>query len=74
MAAAWALRNLRHYCKLTRTDPKGILNRARANEKDFRYELTDFVRKMEKEGKAGSYIARFKKVILSWLKFNGIGL
>jgi len=29
---------------------------------------------MEKDGKAGSYIARFRKVILSWLKFNGIRL
>jgi hypothetical protein len=27
---------------------------------------------MESKGKAGSYIARFKKVILSWLKFESI--
>ena len=32
----------------------------------------DFVRKMEKEGKAGSYIARYKKVLRSWLGFNGM--
>jgi len=74
LTATVALRNLGHYCELTRTDPKEILKKARTNEKDFRYEFTDFVRKLEKEGKAGSYIARFKKVILSWLKFNGIGL
>ena len=74
LTATVALRNLGHYCELTETTPKEILNRARINEKDFRYEFTDFVRKMEKEGKAGSYIARFKKVILSWLKFNGISL
>ncbi len=74
LTATVALRNLGHYCKLTVTTPKEILNRARSNEKDFRYEFTDFVRKLEKEGKAGSYIARFKKVILSWLKFNDIRL
>jgi integrase len=74
LTATVALRNLGHYCELTDTTPEEILNKARANEKDFRYEFTDFVRKLEKEGKAGSYIARFKKVILSWLKFNDIRL
>jgi integrase len=74
LTATVALRNLGHYCELTQTTPTGILAKARSNEKDFRYEFTDFVRKMEKEGKAGSYIARFKKVILSWLKFNDIRL
>ena len=49
-------------------------NNAGSNEKDFRYEFADFVRKLQKEGKAGSYIGRFKKVILSWLKFNDIRL
>ena len=28
--------------------------------------------KMEKEGKAGSYIARYKKVLRSWLGLNGV--
>ena len=74
LTATVALRNLGHYCELTNTTPKEILAKARSNEKDFRYEFTDFVRKLEKEGKAGSYIARFKKVILSWLKFNDIRL
>ena len=74
LTATVSLRNLGHYCELTQTNPKEILKKAQAYEKDFRYEFTDFVRKMEKEGKAGSYIARFKKVILSWLKFNGISL
>jgi len=74
LTATVSLRNLGHYCELTHTDPKGILKKASEKEKDFRYEFTDFVRKMEKDGKAGSYIARFRKVILSWLKFNGIRL
>ncbi len=74
LTATVALRNLGHYCELVGTTPKGILNKARENEKEFRYEFQDFVRKLEREGKAGSYIARFKKVILSWLKFNDIRL
>jgi site-specific recombinase XerD len=74
LTATVSLRNLGHYCELTQTDPKKILKKASEREKDFRYEFTDFVRKMEKDGKAGSYIARFRKVILSWLKFNGIRL
>ena len=74
LTATVALRNLGHHCELTNATPKEILTKARDNEKDFRYEFTDFVRKLEQEGKAGSYIARFKKVILSWLKFNDIRL
>jgi len=27
---------------------------------------------MEKEGKAGSYLSRFKKVLNSWLSYNGV--
>jgi len=32
------------------------------------------VRSQEKQGKAGSYIVRFKKTLKSWLKFNDIDL
>ena len=65
LTATVALRNLGHYCELTHTNPKEILNKAKSNEKDFRYEFADFVRDMESKGKTGSYTARFKKVILS---------
>ena len=67
LTATVALRNLGHYCELTQTTPEEILAKARNNEKDFRYEFTDFVRKLEKEGKAGSYIARFILSISSCL-------
>ncbi|MEM3873089.1 MAG: site-specific integrase, partial [Nitrososphaeria archaeon] len=43
-----------------------------AKKPEFRDTFMDFVRKLEKEGKAGPYIIRFKKVIRSGLKFNGI--
>ena len=64
------LRTMGLYCDLLRTTPKKILEEARS--KQFRDEFTDFVRKMEREGKAGSYIERFKKVILSWLSYNNL--
>ena len=43
-----------------------------AKTKAFRDNFLDFVRELERKGKAGSYIARFKKVIRSWLSFNGL--
>ncbi len=64
------LRTLGLYCKLAKTTPKKILTEAPS--KRFRNEFTDFIRRMEKEGKAGSYIERFKKVILSWTSYNNI--
>ncbi|WP_236689065.1 site-specific integrase [Acidiplasma aeolicum] len=68
------LRGLGYYCYLNNTNLKEILANAKSNEQEFKDNFIDFIRRLEKEGKAGSYIARFKKVILSWLKFNGIGL
>jgi len=66
------LRTLGLYCKLNSTDPRKILEDAKEGKlkKDFMV----FVRKLENEGKAGSYIVRFKKVISSWVKFNDISL
>lgn len=61
------------YCTIQNTTPRDILEKAK-DEKSFRDSFHDFVRVMENNGKAGSYIARFKKVILSWLSFNGINL
>ena len=52
LTATVALRNLGHYCELTQTTPEEILDKARSNEKEFRYEFQDFVRKLEREGKA----------------------
>jgi len=66
------LRTLGLYCKMNKTDPKSILKIART--KSFRDGFIDFVRKLEKEGKAGSYIVRFKKVLHSWLTFNGLNV
>jgi hypothetical protein len=66
------LRTLGLYCNLAKTTPKRIL--AEANSKKFRDGFTDFIRSMEKEGNAGSYIERFKKVIISWTSYNGLDI
>ncbi|MEM2607060.1 MAG: site-specific integrase, partial [Candidatus Bathyarchaeia archaeon] len=72
LTATVYLRNLGLYCELNGTDPKGILRDA--GSKALRDRFADFVRRLEREGKAGSYIARFKKVLNSWLAFNGINV
>jgi integrase len=64
------LRGLGLYCALNNTNPRKILQDAQT--KVFRDNLTDFIRKLESEGKAGSYIIRFKKVLFSWLSYNGV--
>jgi len=64
------LRGLGRFCELNNTYPKKIL--AEAETKAFRDNFTDFVRKLENQGKAGSYITRYKKVLTSWLAYNGI--
>jgi hypothetical protein len=66
------LRTLGFYCELNRTDPKAILKVART--KAFRDDFTDFIRRMEQEGKAGPYLSRFKKVLNSWLSYNGVNV
>jgi hypothetical protein len=66
------LRTLGFYCELNGTDPKAILRASKS--KAFRDYFTDFIRRMEKEGKAGSYLSRFKKVLNSWLSYNGINV
>jgi hypothetical protein len=66
------LRTFGLYCELNGTDPKAILKVAKT--KAFRDNFTDFVRSMEREGKAASYLARFKKVLNSWLSYNGVNV
>jgi hypothetical protein len=64
------IRTLGLYCDLEGTTPRQILKAGPT--KKFRDGFTDFVRNMERKGKAGSYIIRFKKVILSWLSYNNV--
>jgi len=64
------LRTLGLYCEMNRTDPKALLKIA--STKEFRDSFIDFVRSLERQGKAGFYIVRFKKVLRSWFAFNGL--
>ena len=67
-AEVW-LRTLGYYCELHETTPEKLL---KAMEKEnFRNTFLDFVRQLEKEGKAGTYIRRFKVVLKSFADFNG---
>jgi integrase len=66
------LRTLGLYCELNKTDPKAILKAAKT--KAFRDGFTDFIRRMEEEGKAGSYLSKFKKALNSWLSYNGLNV
>jgi site-specific recombinase XerC len=69
LTATVYLRGLGYYCELTRSTPYTVLEDA--NSGKLRGDFMDFVRKMEREGKVGSYIARYKKVLRSWLGFKG---
>lgn len=64
------LRTLGLYCNMNKISPGDILDEAKSG--NLYINFMDFVRKLEKSGKAGSYIARFKRVLRSWTKFNGI--
>ena len=68
------LRTLGLYCEINKTNPQEILEKASRDPKKFKIDFIDFVRSLENQGKAGSYIARFKRVMRSWLKFNDIDL
>ena len=72
LTATVALRNLGHYCEIENTNPNKII--IEMQEGNFRDKFFDFVRKLEEDGKAGSYIARFKKVVKSWAKFNEVDI
>jgi len=72
ITASVYLRTLGLYCELNKTNPKDIIKAAKT--KVFRDNFMDFVRRLEREGKAGSYIARFKKVLHSWLSYNGLNV
>jgi len=72
LTATVYLRNLGFYCEVNGTSPKSLLKVA--GTKAFRDGFTDFVRRLEREGKAGSYIARFKKTLHSWFSYNGLNI
>ncbi|MHB8396064.1 MAG: site-specific integrase [Thermoplasmataceae archaeon] len=71
MTAKVYLRGLGFYCDKMKTDPTRILEDA-VKVKPLQDQFHDFVQGMQKEGKAGAYIARYKKVLHSWTKYNNV--
>ena len=72
LTASVYLGGLGLYCSLIDTTPRKMLQEATG--KRFRDDFLDFVRRLEKEGKAGSFISRFKKILLSWLAHNNLSV
>lgn len=64
------LRTLGLYCKTNGISPEQILDDARSGR--LKNDFMDFVHKEGDRGKAGSYVIRFKKVVSSWVLFNGL--
>jgi hypothetical protein len=54
--------------------PQSIVDQARGDHRAFEDLLLDFVTRMEKEGKAPTYIEAYLKTVKSWLQFNEITL
>lgn len=64
------LRTLGLYCKINHKTPEELLEDAK--EGKLKHDFMDFVFKMDNKGKAGSYVVRFKKVLVSWVSFNDL--
>lgn len=69
------LRTLGLYCEQEKTTPEKIISNFKEsndNGKQFKNRFTDYIRKLESEHKAGSYVVRFKKVLKSWIRSNDL--
>lgn len=65
-----SLRNMGLFCERMNLTPSGILELAK--KKKLRMKFREFVNKMESEGKAGSYIVKYKTMLNHWVDFNDI--
>jgi hypothetical protein len=70
LSADVLLRNVGLYCEINGTSLDRILKDAESGE--LKKQFSDFARRMEKDGKAGSYIVKFKHALRNWLNFNDI--
>ena len=72
LTADYYLRNLGLWLEWLHEDPESILKLAEGSYAKFKEKVSDQIRLMEKEGKAGSYISTSLKSVSSYLKFNNI--
>ena len=70
LTADYYLRNLGLWLEWMHEDPESILTLAKDNYDLFKEKISDQIRSMEKQGKAGSYISTSLKSVSSYLKFN----
>ena len=66
------LRNLGLWLELTDMNPDNIIEMAKDHLEEFKGRIFDQVRKMERDGKQGSYIAVSLRPLLSYLKFYDV--
>lgn len=66
------LRNLGLWLEAMELDPESVIKLAKNDFNEFKGQVADRIRQMEREGKAGSYIATSEKALISFLKFNNI--
>ena len=64
------LRTLGLYCKINNKTPEQLVEDARSGK--LKNDFMDFVHSQGRDGKAGSYVVRFKKVLTSWATFNDV--
>lgn len=64
------LKTLALYCKDNNVSPRDILKQAQ--DTTLKHNFEDYVRSLERNGKAGSYIVKFKFVLKSWPDYNDI--
>ncbi len=72
VTADYYLRNIGLWLEWLHEDPRSILKQAADDYAKFKEKVSDQIRKMKKEGKAGSYISTSLKSVSSYLKFNKI--
>jgi len=65
-------RRLGSICTLRGTNPSELVTQGRKDEEWLCNFLMDLVSELERQGKAGSYIASNLKAIKSWLSHNGV--
>ena len=64
------LRNLGLWLEWLNLNPEQLISKAKNSYDELKNLISDQIRKMENEGKAGSYISVSIKPVLSYLKFN----
>ena len=70
LTAGIYLRNLGLWLERTKLNPDQLISKAKNSYDELKNLISDQIRKMENEGKAGSYISVSIKPVLSYLKFN----